>query len=151
MVMPMPNNRRLFLSMVSDEFRSHRELLAKDIKRSGVEVCTQENFANLGATTLEKLDSYLRNCHAVIHIVGDGLGHVPPAAAVDALLVRHPGFLAALAAYTPVTRELLGQCSYTQWEAYLAVFHQVRVHIYRPESKPFAAAARYPSGFRRRP
>ena len=120
--------------MVSDEFRSHRELLANDIKRSGVEVCTQEDFANRGATTLDKLDSYLRNCHAVIHIVGDGLGHVPPAAAVDALLLRHPGFVAALAAYTPVTRELLGQCSYTQWEAYLAVFHNVRVHIYRPDA-----------------
>jgi len=132
--MPMPQSRRLFLSMVSDEFRSHRELLAKDIKRSGVEVCTQEDFANLGETTLEKLDSYLRNCDAVIHIVGDGLGHVPPAAAVDALLVRHPRFLAALAAYMAMTRELLGQCSYTQWEAYLAVFHQVRVQIYRQDA-----------------
>jgi hypothetical protein len=128
----MPESRRLFLSMVSDEFRGHRALLAKDIKRSGVEVCTQEDFANLGETTLQKLDTYLAQCHAIIHVVGDGVGHIPPAAAVDALLQRHPDFLAALAQYTGITRAQLALCSYTQWEAYLAVFHKVRLHIYRP-------------------
>ncbi|MBX7206995.1 MAG: AAA family ATPase [Verrucomicrobiaceae bacterium] len=132
--------RRLFLSMVSDELRSCRELLARDLERSRVEVTTQEKFGYLGATTLEKLDNYIRGCDAVIHLVGDGLGHVPPAAAVDALLERHTDFLTTLAPHTGLTRELLGGCSYTQWEAYLAIYHHVRLHIYRPD----ASAPRQP-------
>ncbi|MCB1236220.1 MAG: hypothetical protein KDM91_14210, partial [Verrucomicrobiae bacterium] len=132
----MPDQpRRLFLSMVSDEFRSYRELLCSDLERGRVDITTQEKFANLGATTLEKLDDYMEKCDAVIHLVGDGLGHVPPAAAVDALLDRHRDFLETLAKHTGLTREILGTCSYTQWEAYLAIFHHVRLHIYRPNPK----------------
>ncbi|MBX7206997.1 MAG: hypothetical protein K1X78_01690 [Verrucomicrobiaceae bacterium] len=43
------SDRRLFLSMVSDEFRSCRELLARDLERSRVEVTTQEKFDLLEA------------------------------------------------------------------------------------------------------
>jgi hypothetical protein len=127
--------RRLFLSMVSDEFRACRQLLAQDLERSRVEVCTQEKFGNLGATTLHKLDAYLKDCDAVIHVVGDGLGHVPPPAAVDALLAQHPSLLPMLADHTGLTRAQLGRCSYTQWEAYLALFHKLRLHIYRPDAR----------------
>lgn len=125
-------NQRLFLSAVSSEFESYRRLLTGDLKRGRVDVTTQEGFGTLGETTLEKVDAYLKDCAAVIHIVGDGLGNVPPNAAVDALLTRHPDFLTQLNVYTGITREQLGQCSYTQWEAYLAIFHKVRIHIYRP-------------------
>ena len=85
------SERRLFLSLVSDEFRSYRELLTKDLERGRVDVATQEKWGTLGLTTLEKLDTFIEKCDAVIHVVGDGLGHVPPTAAVDALLARHPG------------------------------------------------------------
>jgi tetratricopeptide (TPR) repeat protein len=127
--------RRLFLSMVSDEFRAYRQLLAQDLARSSVEVCTQEKFGNLGETTLHKLDAYLKGCDAVVHVVGDGLGHVPPPAAVDALLAQHPTLLPMLAGYTGLTRDQLGLCSYTQWEAYLAIHHKVRLHIYQPDAR----------------
>lgn len=129
----MPPSQRIFLSLVSTEFRSYRELLAKDIERTGVEVSTQEKWGTVGTTTLEKLDTHLAKCDAVIHVVGDGLGFAPPAAAVDALLAKHEDFLATLAKHTDLTRDLLLSCSYTQWEAYLAIFHKVRLHIYRPE------------------
>jgi hypothetical protein len=132
---PLRAVRRIFLSLVSDEFRAYRQLLAQDLARSRVEVCTQEKFGNLGATTLYKLDAYLKGCDAVVHVVGDGLGHVPPPAAVDALLAQHPTLLPMLAGYTGLTRDQLGQCSYTQWEAYLALFHRVRLHIYRPDAR----------------
>lgn len=87
----------------------------------------------VGRTTLEKLDTHLAKCDAVIHVIGDGLGYVPPESAVGALLARHPEFLPRLNETTGIIREQLGQCSYTQWEAYLAVFHGVRLHIYRPD------------------
>lgn len=129
----MPQSQRIFLSLVSTEFRSYRELLAKDIRRTRVEVRTQENFGNHGETTLQKIDNYIQDCHAVIHVIGDGLGFVPESPAVDALLARHPNFLSSLGAQCGLTREVLLGCSYTQWEAYLAIFHKVRLHIYRPE------------------
>ncbi|MCA9066051.1 MAG: ATP-binding protein [Planctomycetaceae bacterium] len=125
--------RRIFLSMVSDEFRSYRELLTNDLERGSVEVSTQEKWGTLGSTTLDKLDKHLQKCDAIIHVVGDGLGHIPPAAAIDALLQKHSGFLPSLQEYCKLSREQLGQCSYTQIEAYLAVFHKVRLHIYRPD------------------
>ena len=128
----MPTTRRIFLSMVSDEFRPYRELLTEDLERAGVEVDTQEKWGTLGDTTLGKLDTHLHACPAVIHVVGSALGHVPPAAAVKALLERHPGLIAHFSQHIDFSPELLAGFSYTQWEAYLAVFHQCPLHLYRP-------------------
>jgi hypothetical protein len=125
----------LFLSMVSGEFRSYRELLTKDLERGQVVVSTQEKWGTLGGTTLEKLDHHLSLCSAVIHLVGDGIGVIPPEAAIDGLLQRRPDFLTKLAPGTGLTRELLARCSYTQFEAYLSVYHGRRLHIYRPDPK----------------
>ncbi len=126
-------NKKLFLSAVSDEFRSYRELLTSDLERARAEVATQEKWGTLGLTTLEKLDHYLKDCGAIIHLVGDGAGHIPAAAAVDALLERCPDFLSKLAEHTDLTRELLAKCSYTQIEAYIAIYCGCRLHIYRPD------------------
>jgi hypothetical protein len=128
------STRRLFLSMVSDEFRGCRQLLTRDLERGQVDVATQEKWGTLGLTTLEKIDHFITDCSAVIHLVGDGLGQVPPAEAIDRLLALHPDFLAVLGPSTGLTRELLGGCSYTQFEAYLAVYHKRRLHIYRPDA-----------------
>ena len=128
----MPTPRRIFLSMVSDEFRACRALLTQDLERAGVDVATQEKWGTLGATTLAKLDTYLQACDAVIHVLGDALGHLPPAAAVDALLARYPGFVAHFSQHIGFGAKLLAGVSYTQWEAYLALFHQRPLHLYRP-------------------
>ncbi|MEM9369244.1 MAG: hypothetical protein AAGD07_24955, partial [Planctomycetota bacterium] len=136
----MPSSKHtIFLSLVSGEFRSYRKLLAEDLQRSGVDVETQEQWGTTGGTTLQKLDDVMQRVRAgdgaVIHVVGHSLGYVPPKAAVDSLLDKHPDLLPKLTEYTGITRELLAACSYTQWEAYLAVFHQVRLHIYRADEK----------------
>lgn len=125
--------------MVSDEFRSCRQLLAKDLERGQVEVATQEKWGTLGSTTLEKLDHFLSKCDAVIHVVGDGIGYIPPPDPIDQLLAKHPDFLESLHERAGMTRELLGQCSYTQFQAYLAIYYhkkdpqKCRLHIYRPD------------------
>ena len=119
--------RTIFLSMVSGEFRSYRELLTNDLQRCQVAVETQEQWGTLGLTTLEKLDHFIQklkpDAGAVVHVVGDRLGYVPGKAAVDALLARHPGFLPYMSEHTGLSREQLAECSYTQWEALLALFH----------------------------
>ena len=53
-------SKRLFLSIVTNEFGSYRKLLTNDLRRAGVEVKVQENFGNFGETTLEKIDDYIQ-------------------------------------------------------------------------------------------
>ena len=64
----------VFLSTVSDEFRSYRDLLVRDLTRHNVAVKVQEDFKDLGGGTLDKLDVYIAHCDAVVHLVGDMCG-----------------------------------------------------------------------------
>ena len=132
----MPATRRIFLSMVSDEFLSCRKLLTEDLERAGVVVATQEKWGVVNGSTLDKLDTHLQTCDAVVHLVGNALGHVPPPASVDALLARHPGLLAHFNPDIGLTRARLAACSYTQWEAYLTLFHGRGLYLYRPAALP---------------
>ncbi|MBL8422588.1 MAG: hypothetical protein JNK06_03645, partial [Candidatus Accumulibacter phosphatis] len=45
----------LFLSTVSAEFRSHRDVLRHDLERHNVAVKVQEDFIPTGSETLDKL------------------------------------------------------------------------------------------------
>lgn len=78
----------VFLSTVSDEFRSYRDLLVHDLTRHNVAVKVQEDFKDLGGDTLEKLDAYIADCDAVVHLVGDMCGAVAGEAQQRALLAR---------------------------------------------------------------
>jgi hypothetical protein len=46
----------LFLSTVSDEFRSYRDSLGNKLKRPNVDIHVQEDFIATGTETLDKLD-----------------------------------------------------------------------------------------------
>ena len=65
---------QIFLSTVSAEFRSYRDALRRDLDRPNVTVKVQEDFIATGTETLDKLDEYIRQCDAVIHLVGDMTG-----------------------------------------------------------------------------
>ena len=67
----------VFLSTVSDEFRLYRDQLRSDLTRHNVEVKVQEDFKDLGGDTLDKLDSYIAHCDAVVHLVGEMCGSTP--------------------------------------------------------------------------
>jgi hypothetical protein len=116
-------NVRLFLSSVSAEFRSYRKRLRHLLTRHDVEVKVQEDFIITGNETLEKLDSYIQVCDAVIHLVGDMSGAMASASSAAAIVERYPEL---------VTRLRLGECleadglslPYTQWEAWLALLHR---------------------------
>lgn len=120
--------RRIFLSCASHEFRSYRDALSSSLTQPGVEVRRQEDFVNSGLTTLEKLDAYIHGCDAVIHLIGDSVGSYPSAPQVNSFLSSYPDFVAKLE-----IDELLESpgLSYTQWEAWLAIYHGKPLGIYR--------------------
>lgn len=125
-------NKKLFLSAVSSEFESYRKLLADDLKRPTLDVAVQEDFGVGGLTTLEKLDDYIRACDGVVHLIGKATGALPEAHGVRGLLERYPNLVDRI----PVLRDALMQAdpgiSYTQWEAWLAIYHQRPLFTYLP-------------------
>jgi hypothetical protein len=130
--MSLAPHRRLFLSCATSEFGSHRELLTGDLKRPTLEVKVQEDFVVSGGTTLEKLDDYILACDGVIHLIGDMTGSIPEAMDVERLLKRYPDFTDRLKPMALALASVAPGFSYTQWEAYLAIYHDRPIYIYRP-------------------
>lgn len=128
----MPGNKKLFLSAVSREFLACRELLAGDLKRPALDVAVQEDFIVTGGSTLAKLDDYIRACDGVIHLIGKATGAAPEEAAVAALLRRYPDFATNLPPLATALSNPQPGFSYTQWEAYLALYHRRPLFVYRP-------------------
>ena len=114
---------QLFLSTVSAEFRSYRDALSGDLVRPNVSVAVQEDFIATGTETLDKLDDYIRACEAVIHLVGDMTGAWAHPAAVKSIKVRYPDLAERLPAIQESLEKGSPPLSYTQWEAYLAIYH----------------------------
>ncbi len=128
--MPAPEKpgkgNRIFISTVSNEFKTCREQLGRDLRFPEVDVQTQEqNITQLaaGQTILLKLDDYIAQCDAVIHLIGQQTstdGSPASKAAVDDLLGRHPNLPGIVGLGEAELRTL----SYTQWEAWLALYHR---------------------------
>ena len=128
----MSANKKLFLSAVSSEFVSYRNLLADDLKRPNLDVAVQEDFVVTGGKTLEKLDTYIRHCDAVIHLIGKATGGVPEESAVAALLALYSDLGTRLPPLADHLSKPQPGFSYTQWEAYLAIYHERPLFVYRP-------------------
>ena len=126
---------RIFLSTVSSEFRSYRDRLAEKLKRPNLSLHVQEDFIAAGTDTLDKLDDYIRECEAVVHLVGDMTGAMASRSAVAAITERYPD----LATRFPPLAETLSTgtpaLSYTQWEAFLALYHRKVLIIATPTDK----------------
>jgi tetratricopeptide (TPR) repeat protein len=123
----------LFLSAVTNEFRSYRDSLRELLTRPNVDVHVQEDFIPTGTETLDKLDSYIARCDAVIHIAGDMTGAWAEAATLQTLRKRYVDLGDRL---SPIKLSLESgdpPLSYTQWEAYLAVYHLKSLVIAVPE------------------
>jgi len=125
-------NKKLFLSAVSSEFESHRRLLTGDLKRPTLDVAVQEDFIVSGGSTLRKLDEYIKACDGVIHLIGKATGAVPGAVTVNDLLTQYPDFAQRLAPLAESLKQSDPGVSYTQWECYLAIYHQRPIFIYLP-------------------
>ncbi len=123
-------SHKVFLSCVTKEFERYREMLAKDLRRSRVEVRVQEDFVVGRHTTLDKLDEYIKDCDAVIHMVGSATGSPAEPAEVADLLQRYPDLTDKL---SPLNGVQLQTISYTQWEAWLAIYHRIPCLVYLAE------------------
>ena len=119
----------VFLSTVSDEFRSYRDQLDSDLTRHNVHVKVQEDFKDYGDGTLNGLDLLIAHCNAVIHLVGDMTGAETDADHEQGRLLReHPDLATRFA---PLGAALAAgeRLTYTQWEAWLALYHDKRLII----------------------
>ena len=124
---------KLFLSAVSNEFCSYREYLRPLLTRDNVIVCVQEDFIPTGTETLDKLDRYVAQCDAVIHLVGDMTGSWARSATLQDLRARYSNLADRLPPLKPSLDFGEPPLSYTQWEAYLAVYHGKPLIIAVPE------------------
>jgi tetratricopeptide (TPR) repeat protein len=125
---------QLFLSTVSAEFLSYRERLRHLLTRPNVEVKVQEDFIVTGDETLEMLDTYIQDCDGVIHLVGDMTGAMAKAPSVAAIAARHPD----LGQRYPLKEFLQPDgpaLSYTQWEAWLGLWHGKKLLIATPHQQ----------------
>lgn len=124
---------QIFLSTVSAEFRSYRDRLRHDLTRPNVSVAVQEDFIVTGTETLDMLDDYVRQCDAVIHLVGDMTGAPAQAPSLATIRQRYPDLVARLPPLAPFLQPGAAALSYTQWEAWLALYHGKPLIIAVPE------------------
>ncbi|MBS0588312.1 MAG: tetratricopeptide repeat protein [Proteobacteria bacterium] len=124
---------RIFLSIVSAEFRSYRDTLRHDLERPNVTVKVQEDFIATGTETLDKLDDYIRQCDAVIHLAGDMTGALAQAPSLALIQARYPDLAERLPPLRPCLEPGAAPLSYTQWEAWLALYHRKPLIIAAPE------------------
>lgn len=129
--MPIAN---LFISCVSAEFEDYREALQGYLTRSKVSVSIQENFTASGSVTLDKLDEYLRACDGVVHLVGDMTGALAGEPSVALIRQRYPDIAQRLPVLAPFLVPGAPGLPYTQWEAWLALFHGKRLIVCAPEA-----------------
>jgi len=106
----------VFISAVTSEFGKVRDAIASDLRARGAIVRVQGDFTHGGDadTLLERLHDYIRDCQAVICVIGKRSGASPPKAAA----ARHPKMLP----------DGIAQASYTQWEYFFAQYYGRRVY-----------------------
>src|SRR5258708_1172419 len=126
-------NVQIFLSAVSAEFGSYRERLRSDLDGPNVTVKIQEDFIATGSETLDKLDDYIRKCDAVIHLVGDMTGAAAQPPSVAVIRQRYPDFAKRFAVLKPFLNAKASALAYTQWEAWLALYHGKTLLIAAPD------------------
>jgi tetratricopeptide (TPR) repeat protein len=109
---------RIFISAVTSEFGKVRDALASDLRARGHEVTVQSDFKQSpdSETLLGTLSDYVRDCHAVVCIVGKRSGACPPARAAERL--------------KGVLPDGIKEASYTQWEFFLARHFKRRSYLY---------------------
>jgi tetratricopeptide (TPR) repeat protein len=129
----------VFLSTVTDEFGAYRVKLEGDLTRHDVAVKVQERFKDLGDDTLDKLDTYVAHCDAVVHLVGEMCGAAADAGQQEALVAKYPDLPQRLPPLGGALRDGAA-FPYTQWEAWLALYHEKPLMI----AKAATAAPRGP-------
>jgi hypothetical protein len=122
------------MSAVSAEFRNYRDSLKHDLDRPNLTVKVQEDFIATGGYTLDKLDDYILQCDAIVHLIGDMTGAMALESSVAVIRQRYPDFVSRFPMLKPYVEAGGPDLSYTQWEAWLALYHERTLLIAVPES-----------------
>jgi tetratricopeptide (TPR) repeat protein len=109
---------RIFISAVTSEFGRARDAVAADLRAREALLRVQSDFRQEAGsdTTLRKLHDYIRDCSAVVCIIGKRSGALPTPKEAAPFAHMLPGGTA--------------KASYTQWEFFLARHFRRRLSIY---------------------
>ena len=122
-------SRTLFLSTVSSEFGALRRRIARVLERGkSIHLRHGEDFVQRGVLTLQMLEEEIRDSDVVLHLIGSQVGSTPPIDQVTSLLERLHQFEQLFPDVAEVARR--GQLTYTQWEAWLAIYFDRPLCIY---------------------
>jgi hypothetical protein len=137
-------------------FPGLRSRLRQCLARAKCHVVSQEDLPQGGGRSLlHEIDGLLKGCDALIQLVGQEPGPVPAPRSVADYLRSQPGFLSRYAEL----RDALGDCMdlpYPQWEACIALHHDVPVFFYATDEarnnqeqylQRLRLAGRYPAPF----
>lgn len=124
----------LFLSTVTKDFDATvRDYCSSEIASSKVAIKTQEILKSSGETTRTLADT-VEQTDAVMHLIGAEPGAFVPNEGIEAVFTKHPD----LPTLAPWLAELLkapdAAITYTQLEAYLALFYKKQVICFAPKS-----------------
>lgn len=125
---------RVFISAVTSEFDQARDALAASLRARELVLRVQSDFRQEAETdtTLSKLHHYIKDCQAVVCIIGKRSGAMPTAAEAEPFRAMLP----------PGVTE----ASYTQWEFFFARHYKRRLSLYiadktwKPERESTVAA-----------
>jgi tetratricopeptide (TPR) repeat protein len=109
---------RVFLSAVTSEFGPARDALGASLRSRDMLIRVQSDFRQQAGsdTTLRKLHDYIRDCSAVVCVIGARSGAMPSVAAV--------------APFAPMLPAGVKEASYTHWEFWFARHYKRRLSIY---------------------
>lgn len=93
----------------------------------------QEDFIATGSEMLDKLDEYIRDCDAVVHLVGDMTGALAQAPSLAVIRQRYLDLVSRLPVLVPFLEPNAPAVSYTQWEAWLGLYHGKPLFIAAPQ------------------
>jgi uncharacterized protein (DUF3820 family) len=125
---------KYFISCVSGEFGGYRSRLEADLGSTDVHWITQEGFPQSRFDTVVKLDTEIRQCDAVIHLVGRGSGATANDLAVADFLNNEATaefariLISAMRPFCDITALRL---TYTHWEVLLAKARGIPVFVFR--------------------
>jgi hypothetical protein len=115
---PMAADFHVFLSAVTSEFGLARDVLANDLQARDLQLRVQRSFRQEpGADTLLRLlHDYIRDCGAVVCVIGARSGACPSPAKA--------------ATFAHLLSPRITEASYAQWEFFFARAYRRRLSLY---------------------
>lgn len=122
---------RVFVSAVGSELASYRDRVVRILRRMNLDVRDQRDFHQGPGSLLERLRDHIRDCDAIVLLVGMSSGAIPSEAETNAL--SSVPLFAQFRTHTGCDH-----ASYTQWEFILAKHYEKNTYLFltAPELVP---------------